>query len=291
MDNPWYTKGFSSKDFRPSFGQLAEIRALVPPGTPYMACTATASRSVRIDIIEKLEMMGCVHISASPDRPNIFYGVRVRTDIEKDFHELTLSLKNNLINTPRVIVYCQSLTMCSDLYAHFHDVLGNASYYPAGAEKISDNRLFGMFHSCTPQYNKTIILKSLLDPNGIVRVVFATVALGMGIDLKDLNAIIHYGAPQSIDDYFQESGRGGRHGDSATSIIYWKPIDCPVRKEPLTVHQHELIDVRRYLENVSVCRRKWLIEYFNPACAKSGEDSSRCCDICNSTSDNDASII
>ena len=106
-----YVINFRSKDFRPSFGQLTEIRTIVLSGTPYMACTATASRSVRI---EKLETMGCVHISASPDRPNIFYGVRVRTDIEKDFHELTLSLKNNLINTPRVIVYCQSLTMCSD---------------------------------------------------------------------------------------------------------------------------------------------------------------------------------
>ena len=36
-----------------------------------------------------------------------------------------------------------------------------------------------MFHSSTPQHNKDVILKSLTQSDGGVRVVFATVALGM----------------------------------------------------------------------------------------------------------------
>ena len=47
---------------------------------------------------------------------------------------------------------------------------------------------------------------------------FASVAMGMAIDLHGVNTIIHYGAPSSIEDYFQASGRGGRSGDSAYSI-------------------------------------------------------------------------
>ena len=43
-----------------------------------------------------------------------------------------------------------------------------------------------MFHSNTPQHNKDVILKSLRDPSGVVRVVFATTALGMGINLQDV---------------------------------------------------------------------------------------------------------
>ena len=120
--------------------------------------------------------------------------------------------------------------MCADLYAHFHYKLGIDSYYPPGADAISDNRLFGMFHANTPQHNKEVILKSLIKPDGVVRVVFATIALGMGVNLRDVNTIIHYGGPQSIDDYFQ--GRGGRSGQPARSIVYWKPIDCPKPKEP-----------------------------------------------------------
>ena len=73
--------------------------------------------------------------------------------------------------SPRVIVYCRSLDMCADLYAHFHCELGIDSYYPPGADAISDNHLFGMFHANTPQHNKDVILKSLTKPDGVVRVV------------------------------------------------------------------------------------------------------------------------
>ena len=66
-----------------------------------------------------------------------------------------------------------------------------------------------MFHANTPQHNKDVIFKSLLVPDGVVRVVFTTVALGTSIDLCDVNAVIHYGAPQCLEEYFQENnGRG-----------------------------------------------------------------------------------
>ena len=48
----------------------------------------------------------------------------------------------------------------------------------------------------------------------------------MGIDLHGVDTIIHYGAPSSIEDYFQASGRRGQSGDSAYSIVYWTPKDC-----------------------------------------------------------------
>lgn len=112
----------------------------------------------------------------------------------------------------------------------------------------------------------------------------------MGVNLKDVNTIIHYGAPRSIEDYFQESGRGGRSGGDAVSTVYWKPRDCPVHKKPatlrdheliavstvywkpcdcpvrkksVTLRDHELIAVRRYLENSKLCRRVWLLDHFD----------------------------
>ena len=56
-----------------------------------------------------------------------------------------------------------------------------------------------------------------------VRVVFASVAMGMGIDLHGVDTIIHCGAPSSMEDYFQASGRRGQSGDSAYSIVYQTP--------------------------------------------------------------------
>lgn len=93
-----------------------------------MACTA--SRSVKAEVIASLEMTDCVQVTASPDRPNIYYQVKVRADIETDFLPLLDTLRRETVHTPRVLVYCDT---CADLYAHFHYELGNDSYYPPGS--------------------------------------------------------------------------------------------------------------------------------------------------------------
>ena len=100
--------------------------------------------------------------------------------------------------------------MFSTLYAYFWYTLGDKSYYPPNAEKIVSNCLFGMYHSGTNDYIKDIVMKSLADPWGKLRIVVATVTLEMGVDLADVNRVVHYRAPCSLEDYFQESGRGGR---------------------------------------------------------------------------------
>ena len=110
--------------------------------------------------------------------PNIFYAVRQHTTVEFDFEEVILDLKKNSVFANRVIVYCCSLDMCATLYAHF--LVSGVTILV-----ISDNRLFGMFHSNTPDHNKQVILKSLVKGDGVVRVVFATMALGMGVDFVD----------------------------------------------------------------------------------------------------------
>ena len=77
--------------------------------------------------------------------------------------------------------------------------------------------LFGMFHSGTHEkfkWTKWCYKSSF----------FATIALGMGVNLKDVNIIYHYGAPQSIDDYFQDSGQGGRSGNA----VMCDPMDLPL---------------------------------------------------------------
>ena len=245
-----------------------------------MACTATATKSDKAEVLKSLEMGGCIEVSASPDRPNIFYAVKVRTDFETDFNELLSSLRTNAVATPRAIVYCISIPMCAELFAHFNYELGEYSYYPRGSPHESQHRLFGMYHAGTPERNKEIILKSLLASDGVVRVVFATIALGMGVNVRDVNTVIHYGAPHSLEDYFQESGRGGRSGDDAVSTVFWKPKDCPVSKQPTTLRDHECIAVRRYVTNTTVCRRKWLLDHFD---VKPMGQLGRCCDVCSGT--------
>ena len=74
--------------------------------------------------------------------------------------------------------------------------MGISQYYLPGAPELSVNRLFVMFHAKTPQQSKDNIVQSLQDPNGVVRVEFASIAIGMGIN-QGVNIILHYGAPSS----------------------------------------------------------------------------------------------
>ena len=107
-------------------------------------------------------------------------------------------------------------------------------------------------------------------------------ALGMGVDFKSLGYIIHYGAPRSLEDYVQESGRAGRDHQQSVSRIYWKPCEAPVYANQSVHRYKELKDVRDYLENTEHCRRYMLLKYFDPDVAMTlgSRDSTLCCDYC-----------
>ena len=121
----------------------------------------------------------------------------------------------------------------------------------------------------------------MVKSDGVVRVVFATTALGMGVDFARLHTVIHYGAPRCIDNYFQESGRAGRDRGQSTSTIYWLPLDAPL-KDPTIPRNAEVAQVRRYLENSKDCRRCQVLQYFDEGLVKSlgRRDQSTCCDVC-----------
>jgi superfamily II DNA helicase RecQ len=127
-------------------------------------------------------------------------------------------------------------------------------------------------------------MSSLRESDSVLRVVFATMALGMGVDFKSLGYIIHYGAPRSLEDYIQESGRAGRDHQQSVSRIYWKPCEAPVYANQSVHRYKELKDVRDYLENTEHCRRFMLLKYFDPAVAMTlgSRDSTLCCDYCRS---------
>ena len=57
------------------------------------------------------------------------------------------------------------------------------------------NRLFAMYHAKIDDSDKDSIMSSLGDTNGKCRVVFCTVAFGMGVNISNIRYIIHYGPP------------------------------------------------------------------------------------------------
>lgn len=155
-------------------------------------------------------------LSKNCSQPSILY------PIAKD-------LKTELADYPLTLIYLP-LKWCGYAFKLFLDILGDASYFPVNAEKIPENCLFGQFHAPQTEQTKQQMLKQLTckSRNSTIRVVFATIAIGIGVNIPSIRQVIHIGAPRTLKSYYQEIGRGGRDGKSTKAffILQWPGHCC-----------------------------------------------------------------
>lgn len=254
--------------FREWCGRIAELRAVVK--VPVLALTATASKSTRLRLIRDLEMQDCIQIIRSPDRANIRLSVvRMSTDPAHCYGPLIQLLRRERKACPRVLVYCSRVNTCTLLYTTFHQVLGNDSYFPPSEQGKMRNSLIALFHSGCTENSKEHVLSSLRQPDGVCRVVFATSALGMGVDVKGLNTVIHHGPPETLEEYQQEIGRAGRDGSDSEAVLLVSGL----------LMRHVSKEMRDYAYSQDICRRKMLLESFGASRAWTEVDH-KCCDVC-----------
>ncbi|CAC5358380.1 unnamed protein product [Mytilus coruscus] len=78
-----------------------------------------------------------------------------------------------------------------------------------------------MYHSESTASRKDKILTELKKPDSILRIIIATSALGMGVDICDCQNIILFGAPKTTLDLIQQMGRAGRNGKPSLGLILY----------------------------------------------------------------------
>jgi ATP-dependent DNA helicase RecQ len=188
-------------DFRPSYLKIASLRDYISDKVPFLALTASATPQVIEDIMTKLSFRKKNIMRTSFDRKNISYLVRKVED------KGTYLIKTLQKAKGSGIVYVRSRKRSKEVADLLYTNGISADFYHAGLPiEIRDKK----------QSSWTV---------GETRVIVSTNAFGMGIDKSEVRFVIHWDIPDSIENYFQESGRAGRDNKPASAVILYSPAD------------------------------------------------------------------
>jgi superfamily II DNA helicase RecQ len=248
--------------------QMQQLGKLAAAQTQMVLLTATLPPSEEDALYRRMhfEREQVKMFRAATTRSNIAYRVvRVGKAVKaKEVEEMVVKLvqqKRRKYRTGKIVVYSSSVARVKELaqkigcQAYYHDAVGKAGVLEAFA-------------------------------GGTQRVMVATSALGMGIDIADIRCIVHVDWPLSVMDYAQESGRGGRDGEGSEAIVIaqegrqWRAKDKQGEAEQALV--------RKYVEGEQEgegwrarCRRVVLDAYLDGKRTREGcEEGEEKCDVC-----------
>ncbi|PGL71978.1 RecQ family ATP-dependent DNA helicase [Bacillus sp. AFS055030] len=218
-------------DFRPEYKTLGEIKRKLNNPT-VLALTATASKNVRDEIIEILQLKDVQQYINSVNRENIAIQVeKVDSEIEKLY-----LLTNHLSKlTGPGIVYCGTRATCEKISHTLSEKLNcKVAYYHGGMEQ-----------------EQRILIQQQFIQNQI-DIIVCTSAFGMGINKPNVRFVIHYQYPSNIENYLQEIGRAGRDGKPSIAIL----IVCENDHElPLRLIDDEILTMSQVESFLSYVKR------------------------------------
>jgi superfamily II DNA helicase RecQ len=244
--------------------QMQQLGRLVAAETQMVMLTATLPPSEEDELFRRMhfDREQVKMFRARTTRTNVAYRV---VPVDKalrgeEVEEVVLKMARRKIRqykTGKIVIYGNSVAKVKKLAeqlacnAYFHDAVGKASMLAGFMERKQ-------------------------------RVIVATSALGMGVDIADIRCIIHIDWPRTILDYAQESGRAGRDGLRSEAVIIGQEGDQRAPDDKQSEEEQAL--VRLYAQGdgtTTRCRRRVLDEYLDGREGREGcEEGEERCDVC-----------
>lgn len=247
-------------DFRPEYRQLGRLKKVFPNIT-IGAYTATATRQVRDDIAQQLQLDNPQVLVGSFDRPNLIYKIFPRNDIHKQVCAVLDRHKGE-----SGIIYCIRRkdvdAMCDYLQSKGYRA---AAYHAGMADALRKKNQDRFIHEQ-------------------VDTIVATIAFGMGIDKSNVRYVLHAGMPKSLEHYQQESGRAGRDRLEAECCLFysgadygtWKSLMKDMPEEARKIAIDKLDGMYQFCTGAT-CRHKSILQYFGQQFDK---ENCQACDVC-----------
>lgn len=190
------------QDFRPGYLDVAPFIARLPSRPRVSAFTATATKSVREDVVRLLSLCNPYLVATGFDRPNLYFEVRREGDRDAALLRFLGEHRGQ-----SGIVYC-----------------GTRKGVEEVAGMLTENGIDAVgYHAGMGDEERRNAQEDFVSDR--VPVIVATNAFGMGIDKSNVSFVVHYNMPKDLESYYQEAGRAGRDGEDAVCCLLYQPAD------------------------------------------------------------------